>query len=329
MSRVNAYPTTTPSFPAAVLGYAEVTSSQTFTAAADATGFSVTVTVPAGRRLRVSGYVRMQNNNASANHVWIFLRNVSNADIGVAAVGLTGSGTNGSDETVPFAHIFTPAAGTHTFKLWINAAAFNVTSLASAAEKAHIMVEDITGTTWPAGALTYGQVFVCTSTTRPTSPVDGQFIYETDTDRLLVWNGTNWTQYRLGFEPDRIYNGGIANGTATSYTDIITQNSILSLPYPYRMEVVAYIHSAGNAATNNVNFQLRDESGNSIHFSKTIVDPDWILTNTTSGAYAAITAMGAKDYAAGATCGFRLAYKVNTSNIYWDAAIRVSFVPRV
>ena len=33
---------------------------------------------------------------------------------------------------------------------------------------------------------------VCTSTTRPASPYDGQVIYETDTDMVRVWNGSAW-----------------------------------------------------------------------------------------------------------------------------------------
>lgn len=33
---------------------------------------------------------------------------------------------------------------------------------------------------------------VCTSSTRPASPYDGQVIYETDTDKTLVYNGTGW-----------------------------------------------------------------------------------------------------------------------------------------
>ena len=33
---------------------------------------------------------------------------------------------------------------------------------------------------------------VCTSSTRPASPYEGQMIYETDTDKTLVWNGTAW-----------------------------------------------------------------------------------------------------------------------------------------
>ena len=33
---------------------------------------------------------------------------------------------------------------------------------------------------------------VCTSTTRPASPYEGQAIYETDTDRTLIWDGSAW-----------------------------------------------------------------------------------------------------------------------------------------
>jgi hypothetical protein len=35
---------------------------------------------------------------------------------------------------------------------------------------------------------------VCTSSTRPASPYEGQFIYETDTDKTFVWNGSTWVQ---------------------------------------------------------------------------------------------------------------------------------------
>jgi hypothetical protein len=34
---------------------------------------------------------------------------------------------------------------------------------------------------------------VCTSTTRPASPYTGQMIYESDTTRLRLWNGTAWS----------------------------------------------------------------------------------------------------------------------------------------
>jgi len=33
---------------------------------------------------------------------------------------------------------------------------------------------------------------VCTSSTRPASPFEGQYIYETDTNRTLVYDGGAW-----------------------------------------------------------------------------------------------------------------------------------------
>jgi hypothetical protein len=42
------------------------------------------------------------------------------------------------------------------------------------------------------GAQSIIKAGVCTSATRPASPYDGQVIYETDTDRTLVFNGTGW-----------------------------------------------------------------------------------------------------------------------------------------
>ena len=35
---------------------------------------------------------------------------------------------------------------------------------------------------------------VCTSTTRPASPYEGQAIYETDTDKTFIWNGATWVE---------------------------------------------------------------------------------------------------------------------------------------
>lgn len=63
---------------------------------------------------------------------------------------------------------------------------------------------------------------VCTSTTRPASPFDGQVIYETDTDRAVVWNGSAWT-YLTGasfiewttYTPTNI-NVTVGNGTQTA-----------------------------------------------------------------------------------------------------------------
>lgn len=42
-------------------------------------------------------------------------------------------------------------------------------------------------------ASTLNGIVVCDSTSRPAAPYEGLYIYETDTDKEWVWDGTNWT----------------------------------------------------------------------------------------------------------------------------------------
>lgn len=63
---------------------------------------------------------------------------------------------------------------------------------------------------------------VCTSTTRPSAPYEGQVIYETDTDRVLVWNGTRWSQFGKPHIENRFSTGsgagtGFANTAWTAF----------------------------------------------------------------------------------------------------------------
>ena len=48
------------------------------------------------------------------------------------------------------------------------------------------------------GSSSIMQPGVCTSSTRPASPYDGQVIYETDTDRAMVWNNSAWVVLSTG-----------------------------------------------------------------------------------------------------------------------------------
>jgi len=36
----------------------------------------------------------------------------------------------------------------------------------------------------------------CTSTTRPTSPATGDVLFETDSNNIIIWDGTNWRGYQ-------------------------------------------------------------------------------------------------------------------------------------
>lgn len=66
------------------------------------------------------------------------------------------------------------------------------------------------------------QAGVCTSTTRPASPYEGQVIYTTDTDLLQIWNGTTWRT--LAFATPT--NGAVLQTvSATTSTQVINNTS--------------------------------------------------------------------------------------------------------
>ena len=59
---------------------------------------------------------------------------------------------------------------------------------------------------------------VCTYGTRPTSPYEGQMIYETDTDMVALWNGTAW-RYIAATTPT---NGTVLQVATTNKSDSFT-----------------------------------------------------------------------------------------------------------
>lgn len=63
---------------------------------------------------------------------------------------------------------------------------------------------------------------VCTSSTRPASPFEGQVIYETDTDKVLVYDGTNW------LPPKNTAWGVVGRAQKTTETSITTTTADVS-----------------------------------------------------------------------------------------------------
>jgi hypothetical protein len=53
------------------------------------------------------------------------------------------------------------------------------------------------GEAWIVVSPTKG-IIRCTSTTRPGTPEEGELIYETDTEQVLVWNGSEWAEISGG-----------------------------------------------------------------------------------------------------------------------------------
>jgi hypothetical protein len=81
---------------------------------------------------------------------------------------------------------------------------------------------------------------VCTSSTRPTVPYEGQLIYETDTDRVAAYNGSAWV-YTHSSGLVRI-GGGTLSGASTAFTNVF------SATYDAYKIVITGAATSGNAA---------------------------------------------------------------------------------
>jgi hypothetical protein len=153
MGRIDAYPAGT-GLPAAMLGYSQVVANQTGIGGSDTdlTGLTVTVTVPAGRTIRILGYAVTENIAAAVN--WSLLKIKEGAAELQTSVGGHGA-TAGIDRYYthnPIA-VIRPTAGTHTYKLTLAWGTGTGNLSPSAGPRpAFLMAEDITGSVWPTGS---------------------------------------------------------------------------------------------------------------------------------------------------------------------------------
>jgi hypothetical protein len=85
---------------------------------------------------------------------------------------------------------------------------------------------------------------VCTSTNRPANPFDGMVIYETDTDRAMVYNGTAWVVLSTG-RANSLGLDLVKTQTIGSAVSSVTVSDAFSSTYDnYKIMVVAGSGSA-------------------------------------------------------------------------------------
>jgi hypothetical protein len=96
---------------------------------------------------------------------------------------------------------------------------------------------------------------VCTSTTRPVSPFNGQVIYETDTKQTLVWQGSAWVMLTDADEPPGLQL--ITKQSFSTATSVDITGCFTSTYDNYRV-VLVYTGSASDYT----NFQFKNSSGN-------------------------------------------------------------------
>lgn len=99
---------------------------------------------------------------------------------------------------------------------------------------------------------------VCTSSTRPASPYEGQAIFETDTDRMLIWNGSTWVvpnapaQNPTGLEL-------VKTQTFSNVPEVNVDNVFSSIYKDYR--VLMTIYSSAATTLRSLQFRYRNSSG--------------------------------------------------------------------
>lgn len=131
--------------PGGWLGHAETTTPQTSigTSAVDLTGLTVTVTVGASRRIKITAGCNFENNAAGANYASLAI-NEGATILNDVLVNMAAAGTAQEFAGAYVAVVLTPSTGAHTYKLqaFFNNGAANATT-ASATRKPFILVEDI------------------------------------------------------------------------------------------------------------------------------------------------------------------------------------------
>lgn len=123
------------------LGYAEVTADQTGigTSVTDLTSLSVTVTVPASRRVRVTGKIIVGAASTPPAVVELYIRDGSSTTLNKSQIRIDAA----SQDSLMAAWVGTPAPGSNTYKLSALVTAGTFTSAAAATYPSFILVEDL------------------------------------------------------------------------------------------------------------------------------------------------------------------------------------------
>lgn len=92
---------------------------------------------------------------------------------------------------------------------------------------------------------------VCTSTTRPSVPYEGQLIYETDTDLILAYNGSSWVAIKYN-NLQQVNSYNITAAATQTYTGLSNYDTITILMQnqSFAQESYITIRINGNSGSN-------------------------------------------------------------------------------
>lgn len=223
--------------PASTLAYAEILAAQSgITTVTDIVGLAGTVTVPAGRRLKISTEIGVFS---SVNTDGVDVQICEGATVLQDRTVKLDSTT--VEVLVHSEVIVSPSAGIHTYKIRVSrfVGTGSVTALAASNKPAFILIEDITGSTY-----TYSQpgVLPVSSTALPASPQIGAMVYEIDTGATKIWTGAAWQIFGQGSSQTLGYAQITANQTGiTTEVDLTGLSVTVTIPAGRRLRVSSYV----------------------------------------------------------------------------------------
>lgn len=158
---------------------------------------------------------------------------------------------------------------------------------------------------------------VCTSSTRPASPFEGQTIYETDTDRLATWDGSAWIPYV------RQTAGKVLQVVSTAKTDTFTTTST---SYTDLTGLSVSITPSSASSKVFVTFETRIGASSDAFFVQVLRDTTAIYRGDAAGSRTRATAGGnyLNQYMSGTSTGMYLDSPSSTSALTYKLQMRVS-----
>ena len=161
---------------------------------------------------------------------------------------------------------------------------------------------------------------VCTSTTRPQAPFEGQMIYETDTHRVLVWDNAAWVMIADTDTPP-----GLQLVASSAFTSI-TAASPLNMIGVFVSEFTNYriVFNTTSATANvGISIQLMNGSspatGSDYRFAAAGASSNGSSSNNGSATHARIeTTLTAKDGTIGTSVDLYQPQKAIRTNFFGD-----------
>lgn len=114
-------------------------------------------------------------------------------------------------------------------------------------------------TLWVHAPVTEDYTLIVTSSTRPSDPYEGQFIYETDTNKLVGYGGVDWAPRDAGGQLG--YAQVVANqGSITTLVDLTSLSVAVTVGTGRRVKITGSVLAGSTVAADTIDLLIREST---------------------------------------------------------------------